>query len=116
MVINYHWVNTKLTLEYTALIGNGHTGSIVSDTKEESTDGLLYEKLDAAAMKGKVLPLTATVARNSAGGPAPVVHVAIWQSDPKGKIPGRFNEQEFDAGGVFDDQGIAKVDITITFA
>jgi hypothetical protein len=116
MTINYHWVNTNLTLEYTALIGNGHSGTIVSSTKVTSVNGLLYENLVAANWIGQVLDLTASVLRNPAGGPAPIVHVAIWQSDPSGNIPGRFNEQTFDAGGVFGANGIAPIDIGIAFA
>jgi hypothetical protein len=116
MVVNYHWVNSYLTLEYTALIGNGHAGTIVSSTGVTATNSPLYESLPATQWIGQVLTLTGTAIRNAAGGPAPIVHLAIWQSDPTGNIPGRFNEQTFDPGAVFGANGTAPINVTITFA
>lgn len=112
--MNY-WVNENLRLEYEAKVGNGHTAQLASSTQVKGAD-VIFENLGLGGpWQGQQLNLTATVRRvEPAAGP--LVSVVVWQTDPTGTVPGRINETKADIAGTFDANGLADLDVLVTFS
>ena len=76
---------------------------------------VLYEDLGTGvSWKGKQLNLTAKV-RCVQPQSAPLVNVAVWQTNPTGTMNGRINEQVSQVNGVFDENGFADINVLVTF-
>ena len=112
--MNYRWVDGNLKLEYEAKVGNGQTAQLASSTQVNGADVIFVDLGLGAAWLGRQLNVTADVRREQAAA-TPLVTVVVWQTDPTGLQPGRINEKSADFEGVFDANGLATIDVLVTF-